>query len=140
MADKNIQEVKEIAKPSAIGYARAWGESSVTPAVAATLIAAQHLQPPQFIPLLFPPVLMFSSYLNLNEHKIDAAGLNAAWSGLYMLLASRRKQRLMQKWSVRGVIRGTTMGVCAVNLVAGGFVYVIGKRSQEPSDEDESSS
>ena len=32
------------------------------------------------------------------------------------------------------------MGVCAVNLVAGGFVYVIGKRSQEPSDEDESSS
>ena len=96
---------------------------------AATLIAAQHLQPPQFLPLLFPPVLLLSSYINLTDHKVESAGVTAAWSGLYLLLARRRKHQLRQKWSVRGVVRGTTMGVCAVNLLAGGFVYATGRKS-----------
>lgn len=34
----------------------------------------------------------------------------------------------MQKWGTRGVIRGATMGVCGVNLLAGGLVYAVGKR------------
>ena len=114
-------------------------ESSVPPAILATLIAAQHLQPPQFLPLLFPPVLMFSSYLSLLDRKVDAAGTSAAWSGLYLLLARRRKQKLRQKWSVRGIVRGTTMGVCAVNLAAGGLVYAINKRNKEPASEGDSS-
>lgn len=42
--------------------------------------------------MLFPPVLLFASYLNLSNYKTDAAGLTAAWSGLYALLAMRRKQ------------------------------------------------
>jgi len=42
--------------------------------------------------MLFPPILLFSSYMNVNGYKTDAAGLAAAWSGLYMILARRRKQ------------------------------------------------
>jgi hypothetical protein len=44
------------------------------------------------MPMLFPPVLLFSSYLNLSNYKTDAAGITAAWSGLYALLAIRRSQ------------------------------------------------
>lgn len=32
---------------------------------------------------------------------------------------------------MRGVVRGVTMGVCGVNLVAGGWVYAMGKREAE---------
>ena len=42
--------------------------------------------------MIFPPVLLLSSYLNINGFKTDAAGISAAWSGLYLLLAMRRKQ------------------------------------------------
>lgn len=42
--------------------------------------------------MLFPPLLLFSSYLNLSDYKTDAAGITAAWSGLYALLAMRRRQ------------------------------------------------
>lgn len=41
--------------------------------------------------MMFPPVLLFSSYLNLSGYQKDAAGITAAWSGLYALLAMRRK-------------------------------------------------
>jgi hypothetical protein len=37
-------------------------------------------------------MLLFSSYLNLSDYKTDAAGITAAWSGLYGLLAMRRSQ------------------------------------------------
>jgi hypothetical protein len=67
-------------------------ENSVPPALLATLIAAQHMRPFQPLPMMFPPVLLFSSYLNLSDFKTDAAGITAAWSGLYGLLAMRRKQ------------------------------------------------
>jgi hypothetical protein len=96
--------------------------SPAPPAVTATLIASQHLQPPQFIPLLFPPLLLFSTYLNLADFKADAAYTTAAWSGLYMVLARRRKQSLSQKWSVRGIVRGSTLGLCLVNVAAGGVM------------------
>jgi hypothetical protein len=42
--------------------------------------------------MMFAPVLLFSSYLNLSDYKTDAAGITAAWSGLYGLLALRRSQ------------------------------------------------
>lgn len=50
------------------------------------------MRPFQPLPMFFPPVLLLSSYINLNGYKKDAAGMSAAWSGLYMLLAGRRKQ------------------------------------------------
>lgn len=82
-------------------------------------------------------MLLFSTYLNLYGYKIDAAGTSAAWSALYLLLAQRRKRPLLQKWGVRGIVRGTTMGVCAVNVVTGGFVYAIGRRQKETSKKAE---
>ncbi|KAG7285401.1 hypothetical protein NEMBOFW57_010028 [Staphylotrichum longicolle] len=38
-----------------------------------------------------PPLLIFSSYLTLAGFKIDGAGMTAAWSGVYALLALRRR-------------------------------------------------
>lgn len=77
--------------------------------------------------MLFPPVLLFASYLNLSGYTKDSAGLSAAWSGLYLLLASRRKHRVLEKFGTRGIIRGATLGLCAVNLVSGGISYAFGK-------------
>jgi hypothetical protein len=99
------------------------------------LVLSQHLRPPQWLPLTFPPALLFSSYLNLSGYKTDAAGTSAAWSGLYFLLARRRRQPMMQRWGVRGIVRGATMGLCAVNFVGGATAYLLGRRSQEPTDE-----
>jgi hypothetical protein len=49
--------------------------------------------------MMFPPVLLFSSYLNLSDYKVDAAGITGAWSGLYALLAMRRKHvRTPRAW------------------------------------------
>ncbi|GME65325.1 uncharacterized protein K452DRAFT_297658 [Neofusicoccum parvum] len=91
------------------------------------------MRPFQALPMLFPPVLLLSSYLNLNDHKKDAAGISAAWSGLYVLLASRRKQKIYSKFGARGIIRGATLGLCAANLVGGGLAYAFGKRDEEES-------
>jgi len=128
MPDKKVEE--EV-KTSAISYARAWGESPLPPTLLATLITAQHARPPQFLPLLFPPVLLFSTYLNLSDYKIDSAGINAAWSALYLILARRRNQPFVQKWGARGIIRGATLGLCVANVLGGGFTYAIGRRSKE---------
>jgi hypothetical protein len=88
--------------------------------------------------MLFPPVLLFSTYLNLNSFVIDSAGITAAWSGLYILLAQRRKTsglgivgRFTNRFGARGLVRGTTMGVAAVNLVACGVTYALGRRKDE---------
>lgn len=67
-------------------------ENSVPPTLLATLIFAQHARPFQPLPMMFPPVLLFTSYLNLSGYESDAAGISAAWSGLYALLAMRRSQ------------------------------------------------
>jgi hypothetical protein len=67
-------------------------ENSFNPMILATLIAAQNLQPFRPLPMLFPPMLVFSSFISLHEYKKDGGGLLAAQSGLYMLLALRRKQ------------------------------------------------
>jgi len=80
---------------------------------------------------MFVPVFLFSSYLNIYDYKVDSAGLSAAWSGLYLLLARRRKQAFVSKWGPRGIIRGTTMGLCVAQLVSGGMVYAVGRRDKE---------
>ncbi|KAL1981513.1 hypothetical protein VTN96DRAFT_2494 [Rasamsonia emersonii] len=121
----------EETKKSLYQQVRAWGESPVPPTVLATLITAQHMRPFQFLPMTFPPVLLFTSYANLQGFKVDSSGISAAWSGLYLVLASRRKQPFMKKWGARGIIRGATMGLCLVNMVAGGLTYTLGKREKE---------
>ena len=50
-------------------------EHSVPPTALATLVTAQHFRPFQAMPMIFPPVLLFSSYLNLSGYKTDAAGI-----------------------------------------------------------------
>ncbi|MCJ1279462.1 hypothetical protein MMC21_007286 [Puttea exsequens] len=133
MADEKTEEK---AKQSVIVYAKVWGESPVPPTFLAAMITAQALRPPQFLPMLFPPVLLFSTYLNLADYPVQAAGTSAAWSGLYMLLASRRKQSFTRRFGARGIIRGATMGMCAAQVVAGGLVYAVGRKE----DEDENGS
>jgi hypothetical protein len=81
--------------------------------------------------MLFPPVLLFTSYANIQGLKTDSAGISAAWSGLYLLLAARRRQPFMQRWGVRGIVRGATMGLCLVNMVGGGLAYTLGKREED---------
>jgi hypothetical protein len=81
--------------------------------------------------MLFPPVLIFTSYANIQGFKTDSAGISAAWSGLYLLLAGRRRQQFMQRWGARGIVRGATMGLCLVNMVGGGLAYTLGKREEE---------
>jgi hypothetical protein len=81
--------------------------------------------------MTFVPVLLFTSYTNLNGFERDSAGIGAAWSGLYLLLASRRKQVFMKKWGARGIVRGGTMGLCFVNMVAGGLTYALGKNEED---------
>lgn len=98
--------------------------SSLPPALMATLVAALHARPARPLPLaLFVPPLLFSSYLNLSGYQTGSAGLTAAWSGLYALLALRRRQGLRAKFSARGLVRGSAVGLGAANALAGGWVY-----------------
>ncbi|KAL4890883.1 hypothetical protein BDV59DRAFT_183324 [Aspergillus ambiguus] len=129
MADSSspVEETKK----SLVQKARAWGENPFPPTLLATLITAQHMRPFQALPMIFPPVLLFTSYANLQGFKKDSAGISAAWSGLYLLLAGRRRQQFMKKWGPRGITRGMTMGLCLVNMVGGGLAYTLGKREEE---------
>ena len=81
--------------------------------------------------MLFPPLLLFSTYLNLQGFKIDSAGTTAALSGSYLVLAGRRRMGFMNKFGARGLIRGATMGLCLANLVGGGLAYTFGSRTKE---------
>ncbi len=84
--------------------------------------------------MLFPPLLLFSTYLNLQGYKIDSAGTTAALSGAYLLLAGRRRIGLMNKFGTRGVVRGATMGLCLVNVIGGGLAYGFGSRTKEEEE------
>lgn len=66
---------------------------------------------------------------------MDSAGLTAAWSGLYLLLANRRKAkgngvvaRLGSRFGARGMVRGSAMVLAGVNLVGCGLTYGFGRR------------
>ncbi|KAI2465799.1 hypothetical protein F4781DRAFT_377832 [Annulohypoxylon bovei var. microspora] len=113
----------------------AWGNSSLAPTGLATLLTALHSRPFQVRPMLFVPVLLFSSYANLQGFKIDSAGMTAAASGTYALLAMRRRQSTFaSRFSARGVVRGAALGVGVVSAVAAGWVYVSGDREREKEE------
>lgn len=106
----------------------------------ATLITSLHFRPFQPLPMLvFTPMLVLSSYLNLGGFKIDSAGLSAAWSGLYFLLAARRRpvQGLRQRFSAKGAVRLGAMGLASVNTVSGLAVYTMGDREAEKEERQE---
>jgi len=132
--DRTVKDVKR----TVFSYASDWGKSPLPPTILATLITSLHLRPFQALPMLFPPVLLFSTYLNLNSFVIDSAGITAAWSGLYILLARRRRTsgkgiagRFTNRFGARGLVSGATIGVAGVNLVAGGITYAFGRRKEE---------
>lgn len=110
-------------------------ESPFPPVTLATLIAAQHMRPLQVLPLLFPTALLFSTYLNLADYKTESAGVTAAWSALYFVLARRRKQPFTKRWGARGIVRGVTMGMCAANLAGCGIAYMVGKPREKETPE-----
>jgi hypothetical protein len=112
--------------------------SPLPPMLLATLITALHARPFRPLPMMFPPVLLFSTYLNLSEFTVDSAGLTAAWSGLYLLLARRRKiaganfgSRIGNKFGARGMTRGAAMMLAGVNVVGGGVTYAFGRRQTD---------
>lgn len=108
----------------------------------ATLITALHFRPFHKLPMLvFTPMLVVGSYLNVGGYKIDAAGLTAAWSGLYVLLAARagraRRSSLRQRFTARGATRAAAVGLGLVNAVAGGYAYAVGDREEEKLERKE---
>jgi hypothetical protein len=104
------------------------------PAIHAILIAALHGRPAQPLPLLFAPALLFSSYVSLAGFPTDSAGMTCAWSGLYTLLALRRKQRIVSKFSPRGIVRAGAMTLGLANSVAGGYAYTMGDRKRDEAE------
>lgn len=104
----------------------------------ATLITSLHFRPFHKLPMLvFTPMLLLSSYLSVAGFKIDAAGLSAAWSGLYVLLAARRRPSaagaasLRQRFTARAAVRGAAVGLGLVNAAGGGYAYAVGDREAE---------
>lgn len=82
-----------------------------------------------------PAVLLLSTYLNLNDYATDAAGITAAWSGLYLVLARRRKSaKFTNRFRARGLVRGAAMGVAAINLAACGVTYAFGRNKPEENE------
>ncbi len=72
----------------------------------ATLITSLHLRQFQPLPMLFAPLLAYASYVTLSGYVIDGAATTAAWSGLYVLLALRRRQpSLRHRFTARGLVR-----------------------------------
>lgn len=137
----------------------AWGSSAMPPMAMATLIASLHTRPLQPLPLLFAPALLFSGYVNVAGYAIDAAGMTAAWSGLYVLLSLRRPgggaagavrgaaRGASRLWSspasmrtstrrmqtpARRAVGAVTMALGTVNCVAGAVKYgITGDRAAE---------
>lgn len=101
----------------------------------ATLITALHFRPFQLRPMVFVPILLFSSYINLQGFKKDSAGITAAASGTYALLALRRSPgALFRKFGVRGAVRGAAVGLGIANALAGAWVYATASREKEKQD------
>ncbi|TQS33026.1 hypothetical protein Golomagni_06644, partial [Golovinomyces magnicellulatus] len=135
MSTPSADEATKAVSKSVISYMNDWGmwdeplavESSMPPALMATLVTALHAKPMQPLPLfLFTPPLLFSSYLNLSGYETGSAGVTAAWSGLYSLLALRRQQAFRSKFTTRGAVRGFAIGLGAVNCASAAWVYLNG--------------
>ena len=78
--------------------------------------------------------LLFASYVQVAGFTTDGAAMSAAWSGMYALLAMRRKQTWKGKFSVRGAVRGTAVGLGLANLVCGGWVWATGNRKADEAE------
>ena len=87
--------------------------------------------------MAFVPVLLFASYANLQGFRKDAAGITAAASGTYGLLALRRSGAVGGRFSVRGVVRGVALGIAAANAIAAGWVYASTDREAEAKERQE---
>ncbi|ERS94947.1 uncharacterized protein SPSK_00338 [Sporothrix schenckii 1099-18] len=147
-AEKAVEAVKSSSLTEKLD---AWGSSSIPSMGLATLIIALHARPLQPFPLMFAPALMFSSYVNVAGYAIDAAGMAAAWSGMYVLLSLRGRRSsgsgfLSRAWTpaslrtstrrtntpARRAVSAVAMGLGAVNCVAGGVKYgITGDRVKE---------
>lgn len=107
----------------------------MAPTGLATLITALHFRPLQIRPMIFVPILVFSSYANLQTFRIDSAGITAAASGTYALLALRRRQPgasfFGTTMTIRGGVRAAAIGLALVNTIAGAWVYSTGNREAE---------
>ncbi len=82
------------------------------------------------------PVLLFSSYANLQGFVKDGAGIAAAASAAYALLALRRgrgggRGGSRGRFSARGLVRGAAVGLGAANALAAGWVYATADREAE---------
>ncbi|KAI0019410.1 hypothetical protein F4780DRAFT_444213 [Xylariomycetidae sp. FL0641] len=122
-------------KKSLLSKLDGWGRSSVAPAGLATLITALHFRPFRAAPMTLVPVLLFSSYANLQGFKIDSAGIGAAASGTYALLAFRRRpDRFLSRFTVGGVVRVAALGLGVANALAGFYVYGTGNRKAEKEE------
>ncbi|CAK7265977.1 hypothetical protein SEPCBS119000_001786 [Sporothrix epigloea] len=133
----------------------AWGSSALPPMGLATLVAALHARPLQPLPLFFAPALMFAGYVNVAGYAIDAAGMTAAWSGLYVLLSlrGRRSQSgiLSRAWTpaslrtstrrintpARRAVGAAAMALGSVNCAAGAVTYMSGNRAKETEAREE---
>ncbi|PHH59237.1 hypothetical protein CDD81_3537 [Ophiocordyceps australis] len=123
------------AAKSIVRRLRDWGSSSLPPALLATLVTALHARPAQPLALvLFPGPLLFASYINVAGHPTGAAGISAAWSGIYALLALRRRQPLRGKFSARGVVRGAAVTLGMLNCLSGGLVYALGSFEKDEEE------
>ncbi|KAM7219762.1 hypothetical protein V8F06_004796 [Rhypophila decipiens] len=129
----------EPAKGGILSSLKSWASNPLPPMGLATLITSLHYRPFQALPMTLTPLLVLSSYLSVAGFKIDSAGMTAAFSGMYVLLASRRRPAagLRGKFSARGAVRGAAMGLGSFNCVAGGYTYATGDRKQEEEERRE---
>lgn len=79
---------------------------------------------------------MGATYLHLAGRATDAAGITASLSGLYALLALRRKQQggVRARFSLRGGVRGAAVALGALNCAAGTWVYLTGDRVADENE------
>ena len=84
--------------------------------------------------MTFPPVLLGASYLNTQGYKSEAAGLSAAWSALYLIMARRTTSVTSifkpMNWNSRGLRRGATFAMCLAQGVCGTLAYTFGSRKE----------
>lgn len=89
------------------------------------MMLARAVRPVRFLQLPFPAFLLAGAWFNTMGATEDAAGITASWSGIY-LIASRGfpSFREASKKTLRGVVRTGTLGMCWMNLLGGGYVYI----------------
>jgi hypothetical protein len=54
--------------------------------------------------------------------------------GSSILAKLTTKQGIKNKFTVRGVVRGASLALCAVNVVGCGLAYTFGKREKEDKE------